>query len=109
MLPRSRGVIIVRYIGTAFVGALIQFAFLRPIATVVALIFLGLAYWQLYIKPKSCDVKQTCTLKLHVIAKGIETKEQLQALIEMGCDDGQGYFFSKPLSADLFAQLVKNL
>jgi len=48
-------------IGTAFVGALTQFAFLRPIAIVVALIFLGLAFWQLYIKPISCDAKQTCT------------------------------------------------
>ncbi len=47
------------------------------------------------------------TLKLRVIAEGIETKEQLQALIEMGCDDGQGYLFSKPLTADLFAKFVK--
>ena len=30
--------------GTAFVGALTQFAFLRPIAIVIALIFLGLAF-----------------------------------------------------------------
>lgn len=48
------------------------------------------------------------TLKLGVIAEGIETKEQLQALIEMGCDDGQGYLFSKPLTPEVIAQFVKS-
>jgi EAL domain-containing protein (putative c-di-GMP-specific phosphodiesterase class I) len=37
-------------------------------------------------------------LKLKVIAEGIETTEQLGMLKAMGCDYGQGYFFSKALS-----------
>ncbi len=39
-------------------------------------------------------------LELVVHAEGIETAEQRQRLIEMGCDRLQGYWFSKPLNAD---------
>ena len=38
-------------------------------------------------------------LDLKVIAQGIETAEQRDLLIGVGCDYGQGYFFSKPLPA----------
>lgn len=38
-------------------------------------------------------------LGLTVVAEGIETQEQLQWLQQLGCQLGQGYFFSKPLSA----------
>lgn len=36
-------------------------------------------------------------LKVKTIAEGIETTEQLQFLMEHGCDQGQGFLFSKPL------------
>ncbi len=36
-------------------------------------------------------------LEIKVVAEGIETARQLASLIEMGCDYGQGYYFSKPL------------
>ena len=36
------------------------------------------------------------SLGLLSIAEGVETKEQAEALKELGCDIGQGYFFSKP-------------
>jgi diguanylate cyclase (GGDEF)-like protein/PAS domain S-box-containing protein len=39
------------------------------------------------------------SLGLHVIAEGIETPEQLRRLRSLGCDHGQGYLFSKPVSA----------
>ena len=39
-------------------------------------------------------------LNLHSIAEGIEDLETLNALKEMGCNNGQGYFFSKPLHPD---------
>jgi EAL domain-containing protein (putative c-di-GMP-specific phosphodiesterase class I) len=43
-------------------------------------------------------------LSLKVVAEGVETLEQLKQLREMGCDYGQGYLFSRPLSA---AEAVK--
>ena len=42
------------------------------------------------------------TLNLSVIAEGIESKEQLAILYENNCDYAQGFYFSKPLSADDF-------
>jgi diguanylate cyclase (GGDEF)-like protein/PAS domain S-box-containing protein len=44
-------------------------------------------------------------LGLKVIAEGIETIEQRDLLVSIGCDYGQGYFFSKPAAADV----IKNL
>lgn len=38
-------------------------------------------------------------LKFSVIAEGIETTEQLQFLQQLACEFGQGYLFSKPLTA----------
>ena len=38
-------------------------------------------------------------LNLIVIAEGIETWEQFRLLKDIGCDFGQGYLFSKPVSA----------
>lgn len=38
-------------------------------------------------------------MKLRVIAEGIETVRQLERLIELGCEYGQGYFFSQPMEA----------
>lgn len=32
-----------------------------------------------------------------VLCEGIETKEQLDLLRDMGCDEGQGYYFAKPM------------
>jgi EAL domain-containing protein (putative c-di-GMP-specific phosphodiesterase class I) len=38
-------------------------------------------------------------LGMTLIAEGIESQAQVDMLIAMGCLYGQGYFFSKPLSA----------
>ena len=44
------------------------------------------------------------TLSKHMhyvnVAEGIETKEQNDFLLSLGCEVGQGYYFSKPLKAD---------
>ena len=39
-------------------------------------------------------------LDLEVLAEGVETKEQLEILKDLGCQIIQGYYFSKPLSSD---------
>ncbi|HBE51345.1 MAG TPA: diguanylate cyclase, partial [Cyanobacteria bacterium UBA11369] len=44
-------------------------------------------------------------LNLKVIAEGVETPGQLEFLREVKCDDVQGYFLSKPLSAEAAANL----
>lgn len=44
---------------------------------------------------------------LSTIAEGVETKEQLQAVMEMGCEEVQGYLFAKPMpAADLMQYLL---
>jgi len=42
--------------------------------------------------------------KFTVIAEGVETVEQLSKLREQGCDQIQGFYFSRPLSIEQFAQ-----
>ena len=46
------------------------------------------------------------SLNLKVIAEGIETAQQLAFLKARHCEEGQGYYFSKALPPDAFAQLL---
>jgi diguanylate cyclase (GGDEF)-like protein len=45
-------------------------------------------------------------LGLTVTAEGIETSRQLQALRELGCDLGQGYYFARPQPGEIVRALV---
>ncbi|MCL1473440.1 putative bifunctional diguanylate cyclase/phosphodiesterase [Argonema antarcticum] len=45
-------------------------------------------------------------LHLSVTAEGVETAEQLSQLRVLGCDRGQGYYFSEPLTADALELLI---
>ena len=42
-----------------------------------------------------------------VLAEGVETKEQLQLLRNIGCDAVQGYFISKPISEEAFTKYFR--
>ena len=46
-------------------------------------------------------------LRLRVIAEGVETTSQLDFLKAAGCDEIQGYWFSRPIVPDAFAQLLR--
>ncbi|MDD5228805.1 MAG: EAL domain-containing protein [Methylococcales bacterium] len=48
-------------------------------------------------------------LRLKVIAEGVETQEQADVLQEKGCDEVQGYFFSRPLTEKGMCQLLAEL
>ena len=45
-------------------------------------------------------------LNMDVIAEGIETEEQYQFLLKCKCDKFQGYYFNKPIDADVFSALL---
>lgn len=47
-------------------------------------------------------------LGLRVVAEGIETKEQLDYVGEIGCDLYQGYYFSKPMSYEHLCDSIGN-
>ena len=47
------------------------------------------------------------SLKLKVIAEGVQTKEQLELLREQGCDEAQGFLFAPALSPEEFEKLVR--
>jgi diguanylate cyclase (GGDEF)-like protein/PAS domain S-box-containing protein len=47
------------------------------------------------------------TLSLTVVAEGVETEEQMNFLKEHSCDEMQGYYFSKPVVPEQFADLLR--
>jgi diguanylate cyclase (GGDEF)-like protein/PAS domain S-box-containing protein len=64
---------------------------------------------------KSCDdaaivtaiITMARSLNLHIIAEGIETPAELAFIQSHGCDEGQGYLFSRPVAAKQFANLLE--
>ncbi len=63
--------------------------------------------------PKSATIAKTIidlghSLGFKVVAEGVEDERQLEYLKERGCDIYQGYYFSKPVSAEDFEQMVRD-
>ena len=59
-------------------------------------------------------IVQTCitlahSLKLKVVAEGVETEDQAQALRDLECDQAQGFLYSKPIPADELARMLPEL
>jgi diguanylate cyclase (GGDEF)-like protein len=68
---------------------------------------------QMEIDPKAAAIVDTVvalgrTLDLIVTAEGVETPEQAKALKGAGCDQGQGYLFSRPLSSAAAKELINS-
>jgi diguanylate cyclase (GGDEF)-like protein/PAS domain S-box-containing protein len=47
-------------------------------------------------------------LNLTVVAEGVETAEQQDFLAKHNCDEMQGYFFSRPITSEKFAELLRD-
>ncbi|NLC75036.1 MAG: EAL domain-containing protein [Clostridiales bacterium] len=63
-------------------------------------------------RERSRDVLTNAINMIHatgsrIVAEGIETKEQKDAIIEWGVEYIQGYYFSKPIEGDKFIEFVK--
>jgi EAL domain-containing protein (putative c-di-GMP-specific phosphodiesterase class I) len=50
----------------------------------------------------SSIIKLAHSLQLKVVAEGVETEEQSRLLRVLGCDEMQGYLFSKPVPCEIF-------
>jgi len=49
------------------------------------------------------------SLGLHVVAEGVERRDQLDFLRREGCDEYQGYWFAKPMPEEALTELLTNL
>ncbi|MGA4718399.1 EAL domain-containing protein [Fictibacillus nanhaiensis] len=66
----------------------------------------------IYADPKDASLVETIiamahNLDLKVIAEGVETEEQLQFLQQKQCNEAQGYYFSRPISAEELAVILE--
>ena len=60
----------------------------------------------------ACDIVELIValahkMNLKAIAEGIETVRQLERLLELGCEYGQGYYFSQPMEAKAAQQFMR--
>lgn len=56
----------------------------------------------------SAIIHMAKSLDLLTIAEGVETRDQLAFLGQEGCDEVQGYYYSKPLTAEAFESFVRD-
>ena len=73
---------------------------------------------QSFVRQISTDPKETAivtavigmaqSLNLVVVAEGVETREELEFLSNLGCDEAQGYYFSRPVAAAAFPRLLSD-
>jgi len=51
-------------------------------------------------------VRMAQALSIDVIAEGVETELQIEALRALGCNRAQGFYFSRPIAAELIPELL---
>ena len=47
-------------------------------------------------------VRICCTHEMACVAEGVETREQVEVLLEAGCTFGQGFYYDRPISMEEF-------
>jgi diguanylate cyclase (GGDEF)-like protein/PAS domain S-box-containing protein len=77
----------------------------------------GLKVDQSFVKALGVDTRSTAittaivrmaqALSVEVIAEGVETNRQVDALCALGCELAQGFYFHQPLSADAVSELLR--
>ncbi len=73
---------------------------------------LDMSFMQQFGDPKRGKILEACvklarSLGYKTVSEGVETKEQLDALKELGVDIIQGYYFSKPLPEEQFEEYLR--
>ncbi|MEG1525647.1 MAG: EAL domain-containing protein [Clostridia bacterium] len=53
-------------------------------------------------------IRMAKELEMSVVAEGVETREQVLFLRACGCETAQGYYYSEPVSAEQFEQLLRS-
>lgn len=56
----------------------------------------------------STIIKLAESLDLKVVAEGVETKEQMEELMNLGCDYAQGFYFARPMLAFAIENILQN-
>src|SRR5690606_26367457 len=61
--------------------------------------------------PRTCRIVRAVvglahSLGMKVVAEGVETEEQCARMLEAGCDQGQGPFFARPMTAQELTELL---
>jgi EAL domain-containing protein (putative c-di-GMP-specific phosphodiesterase class I) len=56
----------------------------------------------------SAIISMSHSLGMSVIAEGVEQEEHMQVLLQMHCDHVQGYYISRPLTADKFEAFIQH-
>ena len=54
----------------------------------------------------SAIISMAKALNVDVVAEGVELKQEVDILTQLGCDYIQGYYFSKPLKPELLCQYL---
>jgi len=55
----------------------------------------------------AATIRMAKELGLTVLAEGVETREQVELLRDFGCDEVQGFLYSRPIEADEMEELLK--
>lgn len=53
-------------------------------------------------------IRMAKNLKMDIVAEGIETKDQVDFLSEIGCDYIQGYYYARPMPVDAFESFIES-